>query len=69
METKTLNVPDISCGHCVATIKRELSPMAGVQKVDGDPGRKQVTVTVSSPEVWPKVEKALDEIGYPATGF
>jgi len=65
METKTLNIPSISCGHCVATIKRELSPMAGVQQVDGDVATKQITVTVNSPEVWAKIEKTLDEIGYP----
>jgi len=44
MDTKTLTVPNISCGHCVMAIKRELDEMEGVTKVDGDPGKKEITL-------------------------
>ena len=30
MERKTFNIPKISCGHCVMTIKRELGELDGV---------------------------------------
>jgi len=36
METMKLSVPNISCGHCVMTIKRELGEIKGVSKVEGD---------------------------------
>jgi copper chaperone len=66
MSTKIYNVPDISCGHCTATIERELSEMAGVESVEAKLDSKQVTVKVQSDDVLAEVEKMLEEIGYPA---
>lgn len=63
--TKTFFVPAISCQHCVMTIKRELSAISGVSKVEGDPQSKQVTVTLSSEDVLPQVRELMAEIGYP----
>ncbi len=63
--TKTFFVPAISCQHCVMTIKRELSAISGVGKVEGDPQTKQVTVTLSSEDLLPKVKELMTEIGYP----
>ena len=34
MEKHTFLIPSISCGHCVMTIKNELSELAGVKSVD-----------------------------------
>ena len=39
-----LTVPDISCGHCEATVKRALAPVAGVRAVSVDIPSKKVTV-------------------------
>ena len=37
MTNKTVNVPNISCGHCVATIEREVSEIDGVSEVKAEP--------------------------------
>jgi copper chaperone len=66
MTTKTYNVPAISCGHCTATIERELKFVDGLQSVQAELDSKQVTVEVQSDDVLAEVEKMLEEIGYPA---
>ena len=66
MTTKTYNVPAISCGHCTATIERELKHVDGVQSVKADLDSKRVTVQVNEETVLPAVEATLVEIGYPA---
>jgi copper chaperone len=63
---KVLDVPNISCHHCVNTIKRELSPLQGVEKVDADVQSKKVTLSLANDQVLVEVLKTLDEIGYPA---
>ena len=62
----TLNIPNISCHHCVMTIKRETKDIAGVINVDGDPVGKTATYQLADANVLPKVKEALVEIGYPA---
>ena len=32
METKNLSIPNITCGHCVMSIQRELGEIDGVSK-------------------------------------
>lgn len=44
MATSVLNVPTISCGHCVNTITNALTPLAGVSSVSVDIPTKNVTV-------------------------
>ncbi|MBW2064486.1 MAG: heavy-metal-associated domain-containing protein [Deltaproteobacteria bacterium] len=66
METKTLSVPNISCGHCVMTIKRELEELEGISKVEGDPDKKEITVTWEDPATFEKIKTTLKEINYPA---
>ena len=66
MEKQTLSIPNISCGHCVMSIKNELSEMEGVAGVDGDPGRKTVTVSWDTPATLDKIRAVLEEINYPA---
>ena len=66
MSEKTVSVPNISCGHCVATIKRELSELKGVASVDGDVPGKKVTVKWDQPASWERIAETLAEIGYPA---
>ncbi|NNF64664.1 MAG: heavy-metal-associated domain-containing protein [Acidimicrobiia bacterium] len=34
MTTTTLNVPDISCGHCKSSIEGAVSELSGVDKVE-----------------------------------
>ena len=66
METKTVNIPGINCGHCLMTIKREISEMPGVKSVEGEVASKQVTVQWEAPADWDKIAAALKDAGYPA---
>ncbi len=65
MSSKTYDVPNISCGHCVATIEREVSAVPGVNSVKGDVDSKQVTILYEDEAVLSRVEETLKEIGYP----
>lgn len=65
MATKTFSVPNISCGHCVMTIERELSEMDGVSSVKADADDKTVTVAWDAPASEDGVKALLDEINYP----
>lgn len=67
MALKTYTVPNISCGHCVMTIERELKFVDGVQSVKADEATRAVLVEVDSDAVLPAVEAMLAEIGYPAS--
>lgn len=66
MSTKTYTVPAISCGHCTATIERELKELAGVLNVKADLDSKRVVVDAKDDAVFPEVELTMAEIGYPA---
>ena len=66
MNTKTLSVPNISCGHCVMAIKKELREVAGVTKVEGDPAGKSITLEWGAPATLEKIKETLREINYPA---
>lgn len=66
METKKLSIPNISCGHCVMTIQRELGEIDGLSKVEGDPTAKEITVEWDAPATLEKIRSTLKEINYPA---
>ena len=66
MEEKTVNIPTISCGHCVMTIKREVGELEGVKSVEGDENNKRVTIKWDPPTTWEKISGTLKEVGYPA---
>jgi copper chaperone CopZ len=66
METKRLSVPNITCGHCVMAIQRELGEIEGVSNVEGDPTSKEVTVNYDAPATLEKIQSTLREINYPA---
>lgn len=66
MEKQTLNIPNITCGHCVMAIKNELSELDGVNTVQGDPATKQVEVEWDSPATLEKIKAALADINYPS---
>jgi len=62
----TLNVPNISCGHCVHTIQTELVDLEGVKKVVASAQTRQVTVSCEQPADTEKIKALLKEINYPA---
>jgi len=65
MQTKTVKVPNISCGHCVHTIQSELSELTGVKKVVASQDTKTVTVEWEAPQTWDNIKALLAEINYP----
>ena len=67
MEKQTLTIPKISCGHCVMTIKNELSELEGVTTVEGNPEDKTITIEWDLPATLAKIKTTLGEINYPAS--
>ncbi len=65
MDTRTYQVPNISCGHCVHTIQTELSELAGVRRVDVDQAVKRVAVDFDPPATDEGIRRLLGEIDYP----
>jgi len=66
METKTFQATAIHCGHCTATIERELGELEGIQSVKADQNTKMVTVKWEAPATWDTIKALMAEIGYPA---
>ena len=67
MEKQTYKINNISCGHCTATIQKELHEIDGVTQANGDPQTKSVTVEWQPPATASIIEARLTEIGYPAS--
>ncbi len=66
MTTVTYTIPNISCHHCVHTIKSEVSELPGVQSVEADVATKVATITFETPASEDKIKSLLAEINYPA---
>jgi len=66
MEKQTFVVPNISCGHCVMSIKNELNEIDGVRSVEGDPDTKSITVEWEASTSVNAIREKLQEINYPA---
>jgi copper chaperone len=65
MTTVKYNIPNISCDHCVHTIKMELSELAGVKKVEAWADKKQAEITFEAPATEEQIKALLTEINYP----
>lgn len=65
MQSKTVTVPNISCGHCTHTVEMELNDIAGVKSVKADMDSKQVVVEWGDPATWTQIEAMMVEINYP----
>jgi len=65
MAEKIVRVPNVSCQHCVKTIKRELGELEHVTEIAVDAGTKTVLVRWESPLEWQAIGARLEEIGYP----
>lgn len=63
--TKTISVPTISCGHCVATIQREVAELPGVTQVEAEEVARTVTVTWDPKTTdWNAIDSLLREIDF-----
>ena len=67
MDKKKFSIPNISCGHCVMSIKNELGELDGVKTVTGDPETKSIEVEWEAPATEDRIKETLNEINYPAT--
>jgi copper ion binding protein len=66
VEHVTVTAPDISCGHCVASVKDAVGALPGVASVEADADTKRVEIDFDSGRVsLAQIEAALDEAGYP----
>ncbi|MDX1745519.1 MAG: copper ion binding protein [Halobacteriales archaeon] len=64
MNTITLNVPDISCGHCKSSIEGAVSGLDGVDTVDVAIEDRTVAVTYTDDLSLDEIVEAIEEQGY-----
>ena len=66
IEHVTVTAPDISCGHCVATVKEAVGALQGVASVEADADTKRIEIDFDPGRVsLTEIELVLDEAGYP----
>ena len=66
MTKVTLEAPDISCDHCIASIQKAVTKLPGVRFLEGDPAAKQVTLEYDPASVQvDAIERAMEAEGYP----
>lgn len=63
-QTASYTVTGMTCDHCVASVREEISEIAGVANVDIDLASGAVTVTSTQPLAEPDVRSAVEEAGY-----
>jgi copper chaperone len=69
MSTLTLNVPDISCGHCKSSIEGAVSELAGIEKVEVTIDARTVDVAYDDDAVdRQKIVDAIEAVGYEVAG-
>jgi len=66
LNTLELNIPNISCQHCVHTVEMEIGELDGVKTVTVDLEKKQATVSYQGPAMEEKIRQLLEDINYPA---
>lgn len=65
MSTRTLNVPEISCGHCKSSIESAVSPLDGVDKVEVRIEERTVDLDYDgSDATFDSIVAAIEEQGY-----
>ena len=68
MSKVVLDVPDISCEHCAATIEKTLQPQQGVKQVQVDVPSQKVRLEFDERQITlDKVKSLLAEEEYPVT--
>ncbi|MDT0613485.1 heavy-metal-associated domain-containing protein [Streptomyces lancefieldiae] len=66
--TTVYNVSGMTCGHCKATLTKEIGALEGVLTVDVDLETGQVAVTTADEPDDALVAKVVDDAGYELTG-
>jgi len=66
MTQVTLEAPDITCDHCIRSIEKAVTKLAGVRFVSGDPDGKRVVIDFDPGEAnLDAIQAAMEEEGYP----
>ncbi|MDH6225363.1 MULTISPECIES: heavy-metal-associated domain-containing protein [Streptomyces] len=66
--TTVYDVAGMTCGHCRATLTREIGALDGVLAVDVDLEAGRVTVTTSGEPDDALLARVVDDAGYELTG-
>lgn len=61
----TFHIPDMSCGHCKATVEKTIKVLDPAADIDFDMDARQIALDSTTPAA--HVQSALAEAGYPAT--
>lgn len=61
----TLSIPDMTCGHCKASVEQALGRVTDSGTISVDLAAR--TATASGPASPESLIRALDEVGFPAT--
>ncbi|MDA1001927.1 MAG: heavy-metal-associated domain-containing protein, partial [Chloroflexi bacterium] len=61
----TLHAPDITCDHCIATIRRTADAVDGASFVSGDPDARAFVVDLATGGALDALASALSDAGYP----
>ncbi len=65
MTTRTLRVPDMSCGHCEMSVQEALEELDGVTWSKADHATGRVEVTYDEAKVTAgRFQEAIEEAGY-----
>ena len=65
MTTTTLNVPDISCGHCKSSIEGAVNELAGIDKVEVHIEERTVDVAFDDTALdLAAIVEAIEDQGY-----
>ncbi|CCI51493.1 heavy-metal-associated domain-containing protein [Nostocoides jenkinsii] len=67
VNTTTYTVTGMTCGHCAASVREEISAIPGVTDVAVDVASGAVEVTAKQPVTREQVAAAVDEAGYALT--
>ncbi|MER7506116.1 heavy-metal-associated domain-containing protein [Nonomuraea pusilla] len=68
MSTATYTVKGMTCGHCVSSVKEEVSEVSGVTAVEVDLDSGLLTVTSENPVEDAAIAAAVEEAGYELAG-
>lgn len=65
MNTTTLSVPDISCGHCKSSIEGAVQDLSGIDKVEVNIDPKTVDLSFDEASIsLDAIIEAIEEQGY-----
>ena len=68
MAATVITVTGMTCGHCVSSVRTEISKLPGVTDVDVDLESGAVTITAEPMPDTAVLSAAVDEAGYQLAG-